>query len=108
MGGGGLRGKKFMFLQEASNFSFFNREVRGRVAGVSFLHHVGTRYQTQVFSLGSKSSAPPPTQPLQFFRTAAVFFFLENIYISPLCACIAACQTMTSDPIINSCEPQDL
>ena len=23
MGGGGLRGKKFMFLQEASNFSFF-------------------------------------------------------------------------------------
>ena len=24
MGGGGLRGKKFMFSQEASNFSFFN------------------------------------------------------------------------------------
>ena len=23
MGGGGLRGKKFMFSQEASNFSFF-------------------------------------------------------------------------------------
>jgi hypothetical protein len=27
MGGGGLRGKKFMFLQEASNFSFFNMWV---------------------------------------------------------------------------------
>ena len=26
MGGGGLRGKKFMFLQEASNFSFFRRK----------------------------------------------------------------------------------
>jgi hypothetical protein len=25
MGGGGLRGKKFMFSQEASNFLFFNR-----------------------------------------------------------------------------------
>ena len=24
MGGGGLRGEKFMFSQEASNFSFFN------------------------------------------------------------------------------------
>ena len=26
MGGGGLRGKKFMFSQEASNFSFFRRK----------------------------------------------------------------------------------
>ena len=27
MGGGGLRGKKFMFSQEASNFSFFNSKL---------------------------------------------------------------------------------
>ena len=42
MGGGGLRGKKFMFSQEASNFSFFTISVGIFLVSISSGHYQQT------------------------------------------------------------------